>query len=423
MLGPSTVVPGQIGLFADAWSPPAPRAGLRSSVALAPVPLSQVVFPIDTYFLRYEGVEYSPPSLYTGPDNRYLFRSPRVLVDGSPRSSLPEVHYSAFVNEGFDDNNCCLDRHRRGAWYLSTLDIFHFHEILSAYGEEYWRLGPHSPALKAFAADYYARHPENFLAGQALLSGLDGDALHELLDGEAAALSAPLAFPAVVPDSPEWFYDNAASVSVCCDLSMLVNAIPLAHPFPLGGIGSGVLISHRGFLRFLLRHLALCYYSPRAGANLVSLGYLQKSGASYASVGTPQLRVSDVDDSVLDVGTMKDNRLTPVSVALVRASVSSPSVPGVAPVSSIVPRAYVVPFAESVPSCSHPDLVPFPDFLALHPGIGLCELYGLFAGASQQYALDLAFAAGVSPPLTYVAPVLSLCGPFASFYLGAASSV
>ena len=89
-----------------------------------------------------------------------------MLVDGSPRASLPAVHYSAFVNEGFDNNNCCLDRHRRGAWYLSTLDIFHFHKVLSAYGEEYWRLGTHSPALKAFAADYYARYPANFQASQ-----------------------------------------------------------------------------------------------------------------------------------------------------------------------------------------------------------------------------------------------------------------
>ena len=83
-----------------------------------------------------------------------------------------------------------------------------------------------------------------------------------------------------------------------------------------------LMVKSVGVMALIL--LALCYYSARAGANLVSLGYLQESGVSYASVRTSQLRVSDVDCAVLHVGTTKDNRLTPVSMALVQASAFLP---------------------------------------------------------------------------------------------------
>ena len=71
----------------------------------------------------------------------------------------------------------------------------------------------------------------------------------------------------------------------------LVDLVPLDTPVELGGIGHGVMVTHRGQLRFLPDHIALCYYSPSAQATLISLGFLQSQGASYASHGLGYLRM------------------------------------------------------------------------------------------------------------------------------------
>ena len=144
--------------------------------------------------------------------------------------------------------------------------------------------------MRAQAARYYADAPSDFFCGHAFLSGLESLDFADLVAREVALDNVPSVFHVALP-SAEWFYDNATSVSVCSNVSMLADPVALVRPYPIGGIGSGVLIIHRGFLRFLPRPLALCYFPPSACDNLVSLGYLQKHGVSYASVGVSQLWV------------------------------------------------------------------------------------------------------------------------------------
>ena len=49
----------------------------------------------------------------------------------------------------------------------------------------------------------------------------------------------------------------------------------LVEPIPIGGIGAGILVIYRGFVRFLPRLCALSYFSRDAKASLISLGTLQ----------------------------------------------------------------------------------------------------------------------------------------------------
>ena len=57
-----------------------------------------------------------------------------------------------------------------------------------------------------------------------------------------------------------------------------------------------------GFLRFLPPHLGLCYYAADASATLISCGFIQTQGGSYASSGPSHLRICDRGGVLLDVG-------------------------------------------------------------------------------------------------------------------------
>ena len=90
-----------------------------------------------------------------------------------------------------------------------------------------------------------------------------------------------------------WYYDNCASVSLVNDLSALVEVVPVSPTFRVGGIGDGIVVTHRGYIPFLPRSVGRAYYSADASANLISLGFVQSQGGSYASVGRRQLEVRD----------------------------------------------------------------------------------------------------------------------------------
>eukprot|EP01036_Dinobryon_divergens_P034581 gene34581-44707_t len=204
---------------------------------------------------------------------------------------------------------------------------------------------------------------------------------------DGACVSLLFAVPAV-----DWWYDNAASVSICSDLAMLDDSVRLSEPFRLGGIVDGVLVTHR--------------------ACLVSCAFIQSQGGAYASVGLNQLRISDRDGVVIDVATMGVNRLTAVSPILVQSvySCKSPSIARLAlsvSSSSIVP---LLPSGDDDSDFSLPPLILVGDVACLTPKVlsfaGLCddELRAVFAGVSQLLAIDLAFAHGVAHPPGYVDP-------------------
>lgn len=128
----------------------------------------------------------------------------------------------------------------------------------------------------------------------------------------------------VARDSGSFWYDNAATVSIVRDISLLSGAAPLEKTFSIGGLNSGIVATHSGYLSFLPRELALAYFSKDSTVNLVSLGYLQQEGGSYCSRGRDALDVFDAQGVLLDSTVMASNRLSPVSAALVRNGISQP---------------------------------------------------------------------------------------------------
>jgi hypothetical protein len=55
------------------------------------------------------------------------------------------------------------------------------------------------------------------------------------------------------------------------------------HPLPITGVGGRILLTHKGSLRCLpaTNNINLAYYSAQIPTNLISLGHLQRCGASY----------------------------------------------------------------------------------------------------------------------------------------------
>ena len=74
---------------------------------------------------------------------------------------------------------------------------------------------------------------------------------------------------------------------------MLDNVITI-EPFLIGGIGSGCVATHLGELKvaFLPRPFGKCYFVPSMGVNLISLGYINRCGGTYAASPKLTLTVS-----------------------------------------------------------------------------------------------------------------------------------
>jgi hypothetical protein len=144
---------------------------------------------------------------------------------------------------------------------------------------------------------------------------------------------------AFLADFVQWFWDNAASMSIVNDLSCLVEVVALAVPFAIGGVNSGVMVTHRGLLPFLPRAIGVAYFAADARVNLLSLGFVQSQGGAYSSVGVDKLSVKSPDGTVIDVASILPGTLLPQVSANVFASGRYASIPasvGAVAVDSVV---------------------------------------------------------------------------------------
>jgi len=69
-------------------------------------------------------------------------------------------------------------------------------------------------------------------------------------------------------------------MSTCNTIGDLLDVEEIT-PIVIGGIGSGVSVTHKGYLRFLPRQIGECFFSPLMKVNLISLGAIQRGGGSY----------------------------------------------------------------------------------------------------------------------------------------------
>jgi hypothetical protein len=153
--------------------------------------------------------------------------------------------------------------------------------------------------------------------GSALVAIATADPMSEFQD-QLSALSAK--YEAVGATLP-WYWDNAASYSISNNFDNLIEVIPLSVPNWIGGVGTGVQLTHRGYLNFLPRKLGLCWYSKDSAVNLISLGFWQRNGGSYSSSGTDYLTVMDSEGLLFDKVHLQKNNLSPVSAHILRKDV------------------------------------------------------------------------------------------------------
>ena len=402
MLGESRSVAGEVGVFADASAVPSRRPGLRTQLSLLGVAVFEVGDQITPYagprhFSMYEfqcvhGLSsLSSDGIY--PPNRYLWESDvyDVLIDGSPNSL--QLSYSSFLNEGFQCNNCIIDHVPPPSvlpWIFAQSTILHVDELLAPYGHPYWlHFAPVGSDLRQRAADYYfasavspprqeaslfsLRGPSAFILPVDSLDFLAQDLVLSSLPSDIPALPVSYAAPVVCP---VFHYDNATSVSVTNHQQMLLRFVQLVQSFTLGGVGSGVVVTHCGYLRFLPHVFSLCYYSLESMASLVSLGYIQLCGGSYATEGRTHLVIRDVSGGVIDRGVLGANRLTPVTASLVQSSFGSVVVSAGSPVP--------LPLSPCVfPSFSPPLEPTIPSLFPLYPNLDLGSLDALMSSVFQ----------------------------------------
>ena len=85
--------------------------------------------------------------------------------------------------------------------------------------------------------------------------------------------------------NPDGYWDNGASYHLVNTLSLLYDTKPISPPMQVDGVGGRILLSHQGRLKALptLNNMNCAYYSRDLSTNLISLGYLQRSGATYGA--------------------------------------------------------------------------------------------------------------------------------------------
>ena len=120
-----------------------------------------------------------------------------------------------------------------------------------------------------------------------------------------------------------FYWDSCSSIMVVKNLSLLYASSRLTTPFRLGGIGTGIMVTHVGQLPFLPPAMRMAYYSAEASANLLSLGQIQRCGGSYRSLPDMKLGVYDADGVLLDSASVMHNNLPIVSPTFYQSSYSS----------------------------------------------------------------------------------------------------
>ena len=108
-------------------------------------------------------------------------------------------------------------------------------------------------------------------------------------------------------------------MSTCNDISHLLDVEEIT-PIIIGGIGSGVTVTHKGYVRFLPRPLGECFFSPLMKVNLISLGAICRGGGSYHTC-PGELALEIVFQNVVVVKTyLTQHNLLPVPLNLIKTN-------------------------------------------------------------------------------------------------------
>jgi len=113
-------------------------------------------------------------------------------------------------------------------------------------------------------------------------------------------------------------YDNCCSKHITNDLSILYGLSPLPSPIPIYGINGYVQLTHSGYINFLpeTNNINVAYYSDGINVTLISLGYIQSCGGSYATIGSDKLAIYMPNMELYDTSTMGPNMTYGISTSI-----------------------------------------------------------------------------------------------------------
>ena len=108
-------------------------------------------------------------------------------------------------------------------------------------------------------------------------------------------------------------------MSTCNNINDLVD-VEAIKPIVIGSIGSGVTVTHKGYVRFLPRAIGVCFYSPLMTVNLISLGAICRGGGSYHTCpGELALEIM-FNDVVVAKTHLTSNNLLPIPLNLIKTN-------------------------------------------------------------------------------------------------------
>jgi hypothetical protein len=141
-------------------------------------------------------------------------------------------------------------------------------------------------------------HSKNKISFQKMIDGKEIENYTLVTDG-------------ITPRNTVFYFDSCASIHLTHDLDLLLNATPLDPPLKIGGIGSGVSMTHVGVLHYLSAYpnVSKTYYSPQATHNLLSMGLLQRHGFSYATSSPSHTVIRDPNGIIFDQAVVQPNNL------------------------------------------------------------------------------------------------------------------
>jgi hypothetical protein len=106
------------------------------------------------------------------------------------------------------------------------------------------------------------------------------------------------------------YWDNGSSIHVTPDIKSLANVTTIT-PFPLGGVGSSIIVTAVGKHMGLPPGLDKCYYAAKASATLFSIGYLCSLNCSTTQ-NKMSLQIYDQQNVLITTSLPLSNHLSPV---------------------------------------------------------------------------------------------------------------
>jgi hypothetical protein len=126
------------------------------------------------------------------------------------------------------------------------------------------------------------------------------------------------------------YWDNACSYSLVNNRDLLYNIQPLPSPLHVSGIAGAATATHYGYLHCMpsIHAMNMALLSPSSTINLLSLGYIQRTGGHYFSISTTQtgIRLSSIPAIPTISVTLDPSNLLPVdfdSLTLITRAIAS----------------------------------------------------------------------------------------------------